>query len=141
MGNFTRVKSEADVSGFGVGTTPRRPLEGQSDYVVNAGIYYASDKGGTSAALLYNVFGRRLARVGVYGLPDIYEQPRNSVDMTLGQRFGGSRIGSRLENILNDDVRFEQKQPYIPGVVAAGSRVTHTAHRGRSFSISISSGD
>jgi len=124
-----------------VATTLKRPLEGQSSYVVNLGLFYSSPKGSTSASVLYNVSGPRLARVGMYGIPDIYEQPRNSLDMTTSRRILGSRIKLSAENLLNEDVRFEQRQPAIAGVVAAGSRVTHSNHQGRSFSISISNGD
>ena len=44
---------------------------------------------GTGATLLYNIFGERLAAVGTYGIPDVYEQPRGSLDLTLTQRLPG----------------------------------------------------
>ncbi len=42
-----------------------RPLQGQSPYIVNAGLYYtSSEKIGLSASLLYNIIGKRIVGVG-----------------------------------------------------------------------------
>ncbi|HWN82983.1 MAG TPA: hypothetical protein VNM87_12870, partial [Candidatus Udaeobacter sp.] len=75
--------------------------------------------------------------VGIFGLPDIYEQPRNSLDLVGSQTVGMFRFKMALENILDDDVVFEQEQPEVPGVAEEGSKVTHTSHIGRSLSLSV----
>lgn len=62
--NVTLVDSKVKVDQIYEGIK-KRPLQGQSDYVVNLGLFYGSKGGATGAALLYNVFGPRLSRVGV----------------------------------------------------------------------------
>ncbi len=133
--NITLVRSRTDVSKLGVETSQKRPLEGQSPYVVNLGLFYANANGTTGATLMVNRFGRRLSRVGVQGLPDIYEQPRTSVDMTYSRRTGIGRLKLSLENLFDDDVRFEQK-----GIIEKTSKVTSRFRDGRSISLSISTG-
>ncbi len=133
--NITLVRSRTDVSKLGVETSQKRPLEGQSPYVVNLGLFYANAKGTNGATLMFNRFGRRLSRVGVQRLPDIYEQPRTSIDMTYSRHMGIGRLKLSLENLLDDDVRFEQK-----GIIEKTSKVTSRSQQGRSISLSISTG-
>jgi hypothetical protein len=71
---------------FSSNTSRNRPLQGQSPYVVNAYISYDNDDTGTSARVLYNVFGRRIDLAGGQGLPDIYEIPFHSFDFVFSQR-------------------------------------------------------
>lgn len=109
LGNFTWVRSRVslDSSQQGVQTNPERPMAGQSPYVVNAALDYTNDTRGTRARLLFNVFGPRISQVGSFGLPDVYERPRPTLDATLGQRIG-KKVDVRLsaENITNAKVRF-----------------------------------
>lgn len=70
----------------------QRPLMGQSPYIVNAGLYYQDTDRKLQYNILYNVIGPRLFAVGTFGTPDIYEMPRNVVDLTLTKG-----IGKRLE--------------------------------------------
>ena len=66
-------------------------MVGQSEYVVNGGLTFATD-GGFSATALYNVVGRRILEAGTGGLPDAYEEARHLVDVALqiplGRQFG-----------------------------------------------------
>jgi outer membrane receptor for ferrienterochelin and colicin len=101
--NTALSKSSVDV-----GTQPERPLMGQSPYVVNAGVYYQNDESGLQVSLLYNVVGRRLFAVGGYTdmgdalYEDIYEMPRNVIDISLTKRFGERLQGKlTLADILN----------------------------------------
>lgn len=140
-GNLTLVKSETDLTGLGVGTSSQPPLQGQSPYVINLGLFYASPHGGTTGGVLYNVFGRRLDRIGVQGLPDIYEEPRHSLDLTLSRALRVAKVKLSIENLLDGEVRFDQKQPAgVPRGDAPASRVVYQSHRGRSVSLSISNG-
>ena len=93
--NYTMVKSETDVSGFGVESDSHRPLQGQANYLLNLGMFYASSTGATTGSMMFNFSGTRLASVGIFGLPDIYEQPRNSLDLVAGQTLGQFRAEAR----------------------------------------------
>lgn len=67
-------------------TNPERPMVNQSDFLVNASLYYTTPTGGTTVTLLYNGVGERLAQVGIFGFDDIYEQTRHVFDVTWEQR-------------------------------------------------------
>jgi hypothetical protein len=113
--------------------------------VLNAGIYYVSPNGRTNLALLYNQLGRRLSAVGLAGLPDIYEEPRTNVDLTASRRFGRFRAKLALENLLDDDVRFLQKQKEVRAAdgsikVPARDKVQKSTDSGRNLSLSFSLG-
>ncbi|UQA63775.1 TonB-dependent receptor [Polyangium aurulentum] len=111
LGNVTLVQSRVsiDETQTGIQTNNVRPLAGQSPYVVNAGLDYTNDGSGTRARILYNVFGRRIAQVGSHDLPDVYEQPRHLLDVTVAQRVG-KFVDLKLsaENLLLAPVVFTQ---------------------------------
>jgi TonB-dependent receptor len=62
------------------------PLQGQSPYVVNGGIYYQNDSSFTQMSLLYNVFGSRIASLGTTATPNIGEISRNTLDFNISQK-------------------------------------------------------
>ncbi|MBN1827019.1 MAG: outer membrane beta-barrel protein [Candidatus Eisenbacteria bacterium] len=132
--NYTRVNSETKTGRLGVANNKERPLQGQSDYVVNLGLFYSSPKGVTNASILYNLFGKRLAQVGLYEMPDVYETPRHSLDFTFSRAFlGGAHLKVAIENLLDDDVRFE-----LDGDIE--DPITYSAKSGRKISLSLSYG-
>jgi outer membrane receptor protein involved in Fe transport len=63
-------------------TSAERPMVGQSEYVVNGGLTYAS-AGGYTATALYNVVGQRIVEAGALPFPDAYEQARHIVDFSM----------------------------------------------------------
>ncbi|MEX1202709.1 MAG: outer membrane beta-barrel protein [Ferruginibacter sp.] len=88
-GNATLIFSEVslgniDANGDKLPSTTR-PLQGQSPYLINAGLQYDGEKG-TNISLLYNRIGERLALVGNSDFGDIYEQPRNLLDFQISQK-------------------------------------------------------
>lgn len=113
-------------------TNSSRPMQGQSPYVVNASLGYDNLDWGMSATLLYNIFGERLATVGTYGIPDVYEQPRGSLDITLAQRLpAGLQLKLSGRNLLDAEHIFRQE-------FADGEQVmVERYHSGRSISIGI----
>lgn len=136
-GNLTLVHSKAKLPpNIGSEQNKERPLEGQSPYVFNTGVFYTSPKGATSASLLYNVFGKRLANVGVGESPNVYEQPKHTIDVTLSHRFRAFRVKLSMENILDDDTLFTQK-----GNADPEERTVSRVERGRSLSLAISTAE
>ncbi len=84
--NATLLKSEL--------TLPELPqiitktqLQGQSPYVVNAGIYFQNDSIGFQSSLLYNVVGPRIYAIGNVGYGSIGEMAKNTLDFTVTKRF------------------------------------------------------
>ncbi|MES2762387.1 MAG: carboxypeptidase-like regulatory domain-containing protein [Bacteroidota bacterium] len=85
--NFAFIQSKVDVSKI-IGTTSgTRPLQGQSPYIINAGIQYIDNDKGWGASISYNVIGRRIVLVGNDNEPDYYEAPRNVLDLQLSKTF------------------------------------------------------
>lgn len=65
-----------------------RPMQGQSDYVLNGGIMGEIPGAGTSFSLLANRVGRRIFLAGNGNdQPDIWEAPRTLLDFQLSQPF------------------------------------------------------
>ncbi len=94
--NLTYIYSKvtlASTNGTGGATTANRPLQGQSPYLVNVGLQYNSKNTLWSGSFLYNRIGQRLALVGIndLGFPDIYERPRNQVDIQLARKIFNKR--------------------------------------------------
>lgn len=88
-----------------------RPLQGQSPYVVNAGLTYQFENLGISTTILYNRIGARIVEVGDKGegLPDIMEAPRNLLDFQISKDFlkkGNIRLN--VSDILNAPFLFYQ---------------------------------
>lgn len=111
--NLTYIKSDVSLSGQGASGTATnfsRPLQGQSPYLINAGLQYTGKSGKLNASLLYNRIGQRLTLVGgkdqlIY---DIYERPRDQVDFQLAYKVMNKRGEFRLTvaDILNQQYYF-----------------------------------
>ncbi len=79
-----------------------RQMQGQSPYIINAGLNYNNRELGLNANLSYNVQGKRLAIVGG-SAPDVYESPFNSLNFKLGKSFGPEnrmRLSVSANNLL-----------------------------------------
>jgi len=111
FGNVTLMQSEIDVGNEGLSslTNPSRPMAGQSEYVVNAGLGYAADNGSLNATVLYNVAGPRLTEAGIFPLPDTYEQERHLLDVSV-QFPVVQGLSAKLdgENLLDEPVVYLQ---------------------------------
>ncbi|ULQ56355.1 TonB-dependent receptor [Flavihumibacter rivuli] len=107
FGNLTYLFSDVsfpdEVSGQPVNSN--RPIQGQSPYLINAGIQYSSEKY-LNATILYNRIGPRLALVGNTEFPDIYERPRHLLDFQLSKRILDKKGELKLtfSDILNNPI-------------------------------------
>ena len=126
--NAALVSSEVKLPDVGIQTSAQRALQGQSPYVVNATLGYDNPDLQITGAVAFHVFGRRIDEVGNHGIPDVYEQPRSQLDVTMGRRIGSYlRLNFSARNLLNPDVTFLQGDE------------TYVRYRtGRTFSFGIS---
>ena len=115
FGNYAQIKSEVNLPLGGYYTNTNRPLQGQSPYVLNTGVTYDKTPWQLNVTLLYNIFGRRIVRVGGGGLDDTYEEPVGRFDAVIKKGFGSwGSLKATAANILNarywatqgNDVRF-----------------------------------
>ncbi|MEO6037584.1 MAG: TonB-dependent receptor, partial [Saprospiraceae bacterium] len=110
--NLALIKSSLD---FEVGTKAKtdRPLQGQSPYVVNAGLQYESVENGWFGSAIINRVGRRIAYVGVdpkFGdtRQDIFEAPRTVLDLQVGKNFGNLNLKFTVGDLFHQDQIFYQ---------------------------------
>jgi hypothetical protein len=83
--NLSYVKSDVDVSKlYGV---EARPLQGQSPFIMNAGIQYIDSKYDFGVSVSYNYVGKRIIIVGNEDEPNIWENPRHVLDLQLSKTF------------------------------------------------------
>jgi hypothetical protein len=125
-----------------------RPMQGQSPYIINAGIYYQHDSHGIIASLLYNRIGKRIVAVGevnqnaIDNIPDIYEMPRNSLDLTITKKFWGKlEVKGGIKDILNEQIEFQQTYKYtnpVSGNTISRNLKTKNYLPGRNFTIGVS---
>lgn len=87
FGNYTYIRSEVlfnDLSAGNKVVSADRPLQGQSPYLLNLGLQYTSTR--FNASVLYNRIGERLSLVGNSEFPNIFERPRNLLDIQLSTK-------------------------------------------------------
>ncbi|MFM2386750.1 MAG: hypothetical protein RL660_1507, partial [Bacteroidota bacterium] len=63
----------------------RRPMQGQSSYVINLGTTYNANKLGLVTSLNYNRIGPRIAMVGDNTEATLWEKPRDVLDIVLSK--------------------------------------------------------
>ena len=81
-----------------------RPLQGQSPYLVNAGVDYNNVEKGFRGGLYFNVQGKTLEVVGDGFYPDVYTMPFNSLNLNLNKQFkNNTSLTLRVRNLLNDE--------------------------------------
>jgi hypothetical protein len=83
--NYSRIWSEIEETNIGVDRKVR-PMQGQSPYVVNLAISYQNTTLDFSANVSYNRFGKRIMETANFMGADIFEFPRDLVDIVLTQR-------------------------------------------------------
>lgn len=108
--NVSLIKSKVSDSALKID----RPLQGQSNYVVNAGILYDLEKIGLNVTTLFNIIGRRIYLVGdvaaAAGTPDVWEAPRPLLDFQIAKKVLKTKGEVRLSvsDILNRKQIFYQ---------------------------------
>lgn len=106
--NAALIRSTLDLSNTN-SYDPGRALQGQSPYIVNAGLTYTLRDWGLASTLVYNVIGDRVAQVGATGYADIYERARNLLDFQLSKRFGErGEVKLTWGDILRPDFMYYQ---------------------------------
>lgn len=126
--NAALISSRVVLPDVGIQTSSERPLQGQCPYIVNVSLGYEDSNWGISSAIAYNIFGKRLSEVGNHGVPDVYEQPRGQLDVSLSRTVANYfRISFSAKNLLDPYVHFKQ-----------GEEVYLRYKLGRAFSFGVS---
>ena len=96
-----------------------RPMQGQSPYLINTGIFYKNAPLKMDIALLYNRIGKRIIGVGRSEgstgddsnsrVPHSYEMPRNTVDFSLAKKFGEHlELKLNVRDLLAEKIYYKQ---------------------------------
>ncbi len=95
----------------------KRPMQGQSPYLINLGLNYDLEKAGIITTLLFNQIGRRIYYVGNAtsnssstnsDLPPVWEAPRPVLDFQIAKRVINKRgeVKLNIADIINRDAKF-----------------------------------
>jgi outer membrane receptor protein involved in Fe transport len=107
--NAAVIRSELNLENVSAYDTTRA-MQGQSPYIVNAGLSFQLRNLGLSTTLVYNVIGDRVWQVGqrdLYG--DVYERHRNLLDFQIGKKLGErGEIKLNISDILSQDIIYYQ---------------------------------
>lgn len=109
--NLAIINSDVDVSNFkGVKSDKKRPMQGQSPYVFNAGLQYINKESGISISTNINRIGDRMAYASSEVNPAIWEKGRTFLDMQIAKSFYNNKLELKLniQNILAQDLVFYQ---------------------------------
>lgn len=126
-----------------------RPMQGQSPYLINTGLFYSNTVYGWNAAILYNRIGKRIIGVGnrygsasdgsVRNIPNSYEMPRNSLDLSVGKKFGKWNLKLSIRDLLAEKYMFKQIDTVTVGNQEKTiEEVTRSYRPGRNFNLSLS---
>lgn len=127
-----------------------RPMQGQSPYLVNAGLFYRNEDLKLNVALLYNRIGKRIIGVGRSEgstgsednarVPDSYEMPRNSLDLSVSKTLldGHLELKANVKNLLGEKVYYKQFADvhYADGSYREVEEVARQYELGRNIGIS-----
>lgn len=105
MFNGSLIRSYVELGMAQLGQSNERPLQGQSPYIINTGLFYQHRESGWSVNAVYNVIGARIFIIGFDVYPDIYEMPRNIIDFNVSKRFKNN-IEMKLSfgDVLNQEI-------------------------------------
>lgn len=96
-----------------------RPMQGQSPYLINAGIFYHNDPLRLECNLMYNRIGKRIIGVGrtegstsdneALRVPDSYEMPRDVLDLSATKGFGEHfLLKLSIRDMIAEPVKYKQ---------------------------------
>lgn len=141
--NIAFIRSEVDLSGtkgIDAGSTSR-PLQGQSPYIMNAGLQYANIKCGTGFSVMFNRIGKRISEVGTNGYKDIIEAPRSLIDLQFSQKFmkdDKAEVRFTVADLLNAQAMFYQDEDGSGKYEKATDKKITTIKGGTTCSLSLS---
>ena len=109
--NIAIIKSSVDLSNIASANPEKsRPLQGQSPYVLNAGIQYVNKDNGWALSANLNRVGNRIAYTSSELNPSIWEKARTFLDLQIAKNFLKNKMEIKLniQNVLAQDLIFYQ---------------------------------
>lgn len=145
--NASVIASNVTFDDSGIIKQENRPMQGQSPYIINAALFYNNKKYGWEASLQYNRVGKRIIGIGKANnstgdestnIPDTYELPRNSLDLTVSKTFGKFVIKLGAKDILCEKITYAQYPEFdLNGTHQTRTQITKSYRPGTSISIGV----
>jgi TonB-dependent receptor len=104
--NASYIVSQVDLGTQAVAQDRKRPLQGQSPYIINAALSYDDKENNFGVSLIYNRFGDRIFVVGDVIFPTIYERSRDHIDVTISKTIKKTTFKLGIQDLLNAPYRF-----------------------------------
>lgn len=127
-----------------------RPMQGQSPYLVNTGVFYNNERLALQMSLLYNRIGKRIVGVGRSmgnsdessnnRVPDSYEMPRDVLDFSASKRFGRHwEMKFSVRDLFAGSVRYKQfaDVEYSDGSTRTVEQITRNYRPGRNVGLAV----
>ncbi len=125
-----------------------RPMQGQSPYLINTGIFYEHPTKQFNVAVLYNRIGKRIIGVGrtvgtsgeqTVNVPNSYEMPHDAIDLSISKKIGKMEIKAGVRDLLAQRVNFKQfGSVYNANQKTEYEEITKSYKPGRNFNLSVS---
>lgn len=128
-----------------------RPMQGQSPYLINTGLFWQNNRYGINASALYNRIGKRITEVGSVDkteggsinndMPDTYQLARNSIDLNFSKKFAKQwEIKASVRDLLAEKVTFIQYPKFYDSnkVLQEREQITRQYKPGRTFFLTLS---
>lgn len=134
VGNLSLINSKIEIDNKGNEgfQESSRPMQGQADFIMNAGLYYENLDYGFSSSVVYNKVGEKIAKAGFAGLGDVIEKPRDQIDLSVTQKIIDKfSIKFTAKDVLSQDHVFIQRTP-------SGDKIFNKDFKTNSYSISLS---
>ena len=125
-----------------------RPMQGQSPYIVNTGIFYQNER--FNFGLLYNTIGKRIVGIGRSNngqggsidndVPDMYEMARHVFDLSFGYKPGKHiELSAGIRDLLAQSFVYKQFPKFIDdaGTIQQREQTTKYYKPGRNFTITL----
>ena len=95
--NLSLIKSTVNMDEV-IGSGGNRPLQGQSPYIVNSGLFYSTEN--LNFTLSYNVIGPRIYIVGNTQEPSVWENGRNVIDFQVSKTIKNFEIKLNVKDVI-----------------------------------------
>lgn len=105
--NAAFIDSKVTLTGQGLETSTRRPLQGQADEVYNLQVGYDGDRHDLDVS--FNLVGKRLQIAGIEGQPDVYQEPIQRLDLNYSYvLMDGLKLKFKAQNLLDEKIELTQ---------------------------------
>jgi hypothetical protein len=137
--NAAYIKGSVQFNGLDISS----PMQGQSPYLINGGLNYTAANDGFSINALYNRIGPRLRYRAVSGgALDIYEKPRDVIDMQVSKKLLQNKLEAKLtvSDILAQPYSWYYKfesNPSNIGYKASDDKIINKMKYGTTVSLSL----